>query len=357
MALTTSGLDYIAQNFGIGNCWVGSGLSWVSVDHDGNRLSESGGTKSIVGRLISDMVYASIEMTSPRTGTYTKSQLISANGGQSITLSDVNNADPNYCVGAAPPPTQKCTPNALHCYGGDVYRCSSDGMSRSKVEDCPAGCTNGVCDAVVGGCTLGSRRCNGNRIEECRAVAGQDNAWFDIGVVCEHGCTNGVCNPAPGEPGEVITETGPFEVTVGGSEKCPAGAPTVTLDTSEAFAYFKAEPARYVGVMEIMVKHIHDSCYAYFAWEMRDGSGYATCPTTSPEHQEISRFLAKVSPKKVITLKRIDANVTEMVSGSFEIPAHIEGRKTICLSLWGDYDYNKLVSDLAAEGYEKEIDW
>lgn len=357
MALTTSGLDYIARNFGIGNCWVGSGLSWVSVDHDGNRSSESGGTKSIVGRLINDTVYARIELTSPRTGTYTKSDLISGNNGQSITLPDVKNADPTYCVGEAPTPTV-CTPGDTRCHRDYIQTCKSDGSGWETTSSCPYGCEviGGVprCKDAPVGCTPGTRRCVGDRVEECNT----SREWVYVRT-CAYGCSGaGICNAAPGEPGEQ-PETGPFEVYVGGSAACPAGSPTVTLDTTDAFAYFKADPAIYVGVMNIMVKHIHDECYAYFTWEMRmwDGAAGTTCPTTTPEKQEISRFLAKVSPKKVITLKRIDAGATEMVSGSFEIPAHYKGKKTICLSLWGDYSYDELVSDLAAEGYAKEITW
>jgi hypothetical protein len=164
------------------------------------------------------------------------------------------------------------------------------------------------------------------RFEECRAVSGSDNAWFDIGVWCEHGCTNGVCNAAPVEPGAPggVTETPPFEVYVGGGISCPAGAPSVTLDTAvqgeEAFAYYKAQPVTYVGVMNIFVHNLHSECFAYFAWEMRMWPGKAgtTCP---------------------------------------EIPSHFEGYKTICLSLWGNYSKQALLDELAAAGYAEEIPW
>jgi len=112
MTLTANGKEYIAKNFGVGNCFVAGGVSWTSVDHDGTRLSESGGTKNVVARLINDMVYARIEMITPSTGTFTKSQLISANGAQAITLADcdaIGNEDSGssqYCVsGVTPPPT------------------------------------------------------------------------------------------------------------------------------------------------------------------------------------------------------------------------------------------------------------
>lgn len=263
MALTKDGLDYIAKSFGINDCWVDSGLSWASVDHDGNEVSESGGTKSIVGRLINDTVYAKIKLTSPRTGTYTKSQLISANNNQPVTLPDVKNADPNYCVGVTLPP-----------------------------------------------------------------------------------------------PGKQPV-TPPFKVYVGGGISCDPGAPSVTLDTSEAFAYFKAQPVTYVGVMDILVHNLHNECFSYFAWEMRlwDGYGYTECPQTTPELQEISRFLGEISDKKVISITRTNASENKMIGGSFEVPSWMEGEKTICLSLWGNFSKDALIDELEAAGYAKEIPW
>ena len=84
MTLTENGLNYIAREFGIDNCFVKSGLSWIAYDTGGGSVSESGGTKNIVARLINDAVYASIELTAPRTGTYTKPPLIAANDGETI---------------------------------------------------------------------------------------------------------------------------------------------------------------------------------------------------------------------------------------------------------------------------------
>jgi hypothetical protein len=152
-------------------------------------------------------------------------------------------------------------------------------------------------------------------------------------------------------------------VYVGGGISCPAGAPSVTLDTAvqgeEAFAYYKAQPVTYVGVMNIFVHNLHSECFAYFAWEMRMWPGKAgtTCPTTAPEIQEISRFLGEVSDKKVISVKRMNASTIEMIGGSFEIPSHFEGYKTICLSLWGNYSKQALLDELAAAGYAEEIPW
>ena len=362
MTLTTNGKDWLARNAGRNNCFTTSGVSY----RDADGISRTGSTGDVVNALYTAYSVGKGSATIVAGTSYDGFRSIN---GADLTMGDVGDAydmesgSAQYCVGVAPPappappiipPTQICTPNAVHCYGGDVYRCSSDGGSRSKVVDCPYGCTNGICNDAPTGCVPGTRRCNGDRVEECNT----NREWVYIST-CAHGCSGaGICNAAPAAPGDQPV-TGPFDVWVGGGISCPAGAPTVTLDTTEAFAYFKATPAIYVGVMNIMVNHIHNECYAYFAWEMRmwDGAAGAACPTTTPELQEISRFLAKVSPKKVITLKRVDAGATEMVSGSFEIPSHFQGRKTICLSLWGNYSYDALVAELAAAGYQKEIDW
>jgi hypothetical protein len=151
-------------------------------------------------------------------------------------------------------------------------------------------------------------------------------------------------------------------VTVGGDTgtSCDSGDPDVTLDTSEAYAYYKSEPTPYIGVMDIKVtNHNNDDCYAYFAWEMKmwDGHGYTTCPSHNPEVIEISRFLATAGDTKDITLKKVLANATEKIGGAFEIPASAEGRKTVCLTLWGNYSYSALVDELADAGYAQSIPW
>lgn len=126
MVLTDNGKEYIAKNFGIGNCFVESGLQWTSVgyeittvDADGNvtvheaeRVEDTGGTKNLVGRLVNTMVYAKIELNQPRTGTFTNAQLVGANDGQIVTLPDVATigfvdggvGETQYCVTAVTPP-------------------------------------------------------------------------------------------------------------------------------------------------------------------------------------------------------------------------------------------------------------
>jgi hypothetical protein len=146
--------------------------------------------------------------------------------------------------------------------------------------------------------------------------------------------------------------TGPMEVYVGGGESCPPGAPSVTLDTSAAFAFFKSENYDYIGVGGIQVHNLDTNCRAYFAWEVRvwDGYGYTTCPLTVPEMKEINRYLAEPGGRP-LSLKRLDASGTDTIWGSFEVPPTMSGEKTICLSLWGNFDYDALMAELNAEGY------
>jgi hypothetical protein len=156
-----------------------------------------------------------------------------------------------------------------------------------------------------------------------------------------------------------VSETGPLDIYVGGGKACPAGSPNVGLDTTNAFAYFKAEPKTYVGVMDIWVQSLSPECFTYYTWEMRmwDGKAGATCPVSAPERTEVSRFLGEINPTKPISITRLNAAEEKMVGGSFEIPPTLEGNKTICLSLWGDYNKQQLLDDLATAGYAEEIPW
>lgn len=156
------------------------------------------------------------------------------------------------------------------------------------------------------------------------------------------------------------TETGPLGLYVGGGTSCPAGSPNVTLEMAEAFAYYKAEPKTYVGVMNLFVQNLSPTCFTYFTWEMKlwDGIPGTSCPTTSPELREISRFLGDISPTKVISITRLNAAENKMIGGSFEVPATMEGEKTICLSLWGNFSKQALIDELLADGgYQEELPW
>jgi hypothetical protein len=254
--------------------------------------------------------------------------------------------------------------------GGEMYKNIPDYQSITPQDIMGIGSSSWCVGDGGGGaapakiCSPGAKRCNRGNIETCNSAG---TSW-NVSTYCSGGCeiVNGVptCKTGSGGGGGgggSQDTTGPFEVWVGESSGtgCP-GDPSVTLDTGGAYAYYKSDPTSYVGVMDLMVRNNNnDDCYAYFAWEMRmwPGSGYTTCPAANPEVIEISRFLAKVSPTRAITLKKILANETEMVSGSFAIPAGVEGQKTICLTLWGNYSYSALVDELAAAGYSKEIPW
>jgi len=155
-------------------------------------------------------------------------------------------------------------------------------------------------------------------------------------------------------------ETLPLGLYVGGGKACPAGSPNVTLEMSEAFAYFKAEPLTYIGVMNIFVQNLSAECFTYFAWEMKlwDGVAGETCPTSPPERQEISRFIGDISPMKIISISRLNAAENKMLGSSFEVPPTMEGDKTICLYLWGNYNKQALIDELLTDGgYQYEIPW
>ena len=159
-----------------------------------------------------------------------------------------------------------------------------------------------------------------------------------------------------------VAETGPMGLYVGGGISCPPGSPNVLINTSEAFAYYGTSPKTYVGVMDINIQSLEPKCFTYFTWEMKLWAGVpapgSTCPTSAPERQEISRFFGEMNPTKPISIKRYRAAETMMLGGSFEVPAAMEGEKTICLSLWGNFDKDALKDELLTDGgYEFEIPW
>lgn len=123
MTLTTNGKNYIAQELGIGNCFSSSGLSWTSVATDGSTVNESGGTASIIGRLVTTSVYSRIDLTSPRVKSYTYNDLKIKNDNFDVTLADAqviasNDGSPvgeaQYCssgtITPTPSPTGTPTP-------------------------------------------------------------------------------------------------------------------------------------------------------------------------------------------------------------------------------------------------------
>ena len=168
------------------------------------------------------------------------------------------------------------------------------------------------------------------------------------------------CVSASPPPSDKPT-TGPFEVTIAEGTQCPPGSPAVILDVTGARAYFKTSPILYVGVMGIDVTNVNqgNDCFGYFVWEMRMWKGAAgtTCPTTAPEIQRISRFLATKSDWKTMTPQLLGTNQKDMVAGSFEIPAGTSGKYTLCLSLWGNHDKQALLDELAIAGYPEKVAW
>lgn len=368
MTLSTRAKDYIASHFGRNNCYASSGVSYT--DPTGTR--QTGSTMDVVSTLEEDP-FGNGPARGPGGEMYKNIP-----NYQSITPQDIMGiGSSSWCVGdgggGGTTPQQVCEPYTEHCYNGHIYECNPDGTRGPRTEYCQHGCeiVNNIprCKAAPNGgtpsqiCTPNTKRCNRGNIETCNS---QGTVW-NISTYCGDGCevVNGVPTCRAVGAGDVSGSqdtTGPMEVWVGegSGTSCPPGDPRVTLDTSNAYAYYKSDPTSYVGVMDIMVRNNNnEDCYAYFAWEMRmwPGSGLTSCPLTTPEVVEISRFLARVSATRDITLKKILANETEMVSGSFAIPHGVEGQKTICLTLWGNYSYSALVDELAAAGYSKEIPW
>lgn len=303
MTLRTTGLDWLAQNAGSGGCFISSGVSYTDAD----GVSQSGGTKDVVTAfVVADMVG---KQTATIIAGTNYNSFKSINDGYDLEMSDVSEAADREADGGSYP---------RYCVTG----------------------------ATV--CTAGTRRCSGNVVQQCLA---DGSGWYDV-MTCEAGyrCENGVCVVDTGA-GDLPT-TGPIEVTIGGGTGCAQGSPDVLLDTSGAYAYFKSDPYTYIGVGGIYVHNMDATCYAYFTWEAKiwDGHGYTACPTTTPEHQEINRYLAEAG-ERPLSLSRVGASETEIVWGSFEVPSTMEGEKTLCLSLWGNFDYQALVDELNAEGY------
>ena len=106
--ITEAGKEYIAREFGIGDCWIYTGLSWVVYGIDGTTVSETGGTGKIVSRVIS----GATDRVVKNAKTYRKADLTSANEGNEVTLIDVRDVilvndgypagEDQYCIGVPP---------------------------------------------------------------------------------------------------------------------------------------------------------------------------------------------------------------------------------------------------------------
>ena len=133
--ITDAGKKWIAEHFGVGNCWVYSGLSWTTYYTGGGSDPETGGTAKITARLTNPAVNERVVLSSPRTGTYRTADLTAGNGGNVVSLDDVlniiipNDGDPagenQYCytAGAPPQPTGDTGYFALCTLpgGADIY--------------------------------------------------------------------------------------------------------------------------------------------------------------------------------------------------------------------------------------------
>ncbi len=109
--LTEAGKRYIAENFGIGGCFVYSELTWTRVDKDGETTVETGGTVKLINRLTEPMVVDYIIINSSN---YTYAELKAANGNNDIDLDDITwmaehdgypPGEDQYCIAVTTTPT------------------------------------------------------------------------------------------------------------------------------------------------------------------------------------------------------------------------------------------------------------
>ena len=110
MTLTTNGKNYIAEKFGIGGCFVRSGINYTVLVIDGVQYPYNTGTGSLVSKLISS-VTTSITIGS---NIYTNEMLKIANDNTYVNLIDTqwivaNDGLPigesQYCVTSCTTPT------------------------------------------------------------------------------------------------------------------------------------------------------------------------------------------------------------------------------------------------------------
>jgi len=195
MTLTTNGKNYIAQKFGLSNCYTATGLSWTAVANDGNQVNETGGTASIVGRLVTTSIYASVIINSV---TYTYAQLRTANDNTDLTLSDAqwvaaNDGTPTgeaqYCY--------TCIPNWTCELPLNGYE--SDGCGNRRLNSTCNPCVpNWQCEIPLNGYEsdgCGNRRLNSS----CNACVPNWVCEYPLNGYESDGCgnrrLNSACNP------------------------------------------------------------------------------------------------------------------------------------------------------------------
>lgn len=137
--ITEAGKKWIAEHFGVGDCWVYSGLSWTTYYTGGGSDAETGGTAKITARLTNPAVNERVVLSSPRTGTYRTADLTSGNGGNVVSLDDVkftimpNDGYPagetQYCYTPGAPPVPPPIGDT-----GTFYFCSLPGGATITVD-------------------------------------------------------------------------------------------------------------------------------------------------------------------------------------------------------------------------------
>ena len=115
--LTTAAKDYIAEHFGLSDCFVRTGLSWTRYDLDGTHTAETGGTVKLINRLFVTSITDYILIGTTK---YYYADLKTANGGNDITLDDITwiaehdgypSGEDQYCIAVATTPTPTPIPS------------------------------------------------------------------------------------------------------------------------------------------------------------------------------------------------------------------------------------------------------
>jgi PGF-CTERM protein len=116
--LTTAAKDYIAEHFGLSDCFVRTGLSWTRYDLDGTNTAETGGTVKLINRITETSIVDYIRIG---TTNYYYTDLKAANGGNDITLDDITwiaehdgypPGEDQYCIAVATTPTPTSIPSS-----------------------------------------------------------------------------------------------------------------------------------------------------------------------------------------------------------------------------------------------------
>lgn len=139
---------------------------------------------------------------------------------------------------------RECTPKALHCFDGDVYRCNADGTARTLAARCVIEDPDGSLDASRGLCQVenGNAACRTKcslpdhhvvALRDCKACLWEDVPFCQTEGP-EQGCYDWICLPG-GEMGFGALSIPCFRntegLTVPGSDKRGACEGTGTIGT------------------------------------------------------------------------------------------------------------------------------